>query len=429
MNALNAFLDQLKNKAYLLAALFLIALGSGKIYYSNGQIISGDGIYYYAQARSLIVDMDWSFANEMELYQADHKRRKIHNHPETERVINKYPIGSALLWLPFLFLAYWIGLFLQFAGAMNEVTGYGLVDQFFLLIASIFYFLCSARLLYLIIREIFPQWKIPEYLGIGFLSLTTALYYTAIEPAMSHIPSLFSISLFLYLSFQTMRKEQSQPIAFLYGASAALMILVRNQNVFFLILPLYFLLINRRYQWRQLFLSVLGGIVFLAPQFIYWKIIYNEWILYSYQGERFAYLDQPKFFEVLFSPISGLISWHPVHLFSALGLIVTAFLGKSYTRLFLLLLMIQLYLYGSWECWWLGDSFGYRGLANGLPVLFVGFAWFYQEAERRNYKFSFGLIGLFLFLWNIYLMVMYAAGKIAHAGPLSFSDLFGWWSS
>lgn len=429
---MNVFLSAPRQRAkrvYLLTALFLMTLGMGKIYFSKAQLISGDGIYYYAQVRSLIKDLDWDFANDLKLYQPDHAPRKMHTHPETGRVINKYPVGSSLLWIPFLLLAHLISFSLQFLGVPMNVSGYGLLDQIFLLIASIFYFLLSAHLLYLTARKIFSDWIIPRFLSLAFLVLTTALYYAAVEPSMSHIPSLFSVSVFLYFSIVSIREKPNLLSALLYGASAALMILVRNQNIFFLILPLFCLLKQHHYRWKHFFLSVTGGMIVLAPQFVYWKIIYDEWILYSYQGESFTYLTQPKFIEVLFSPVSGLVTWHPVHMFSITGLVAAAYYGRSYMRIFLLLLLIQLFLYASWECWWLGDSFGYRGLANAIPLLFPGFVWVYHQAEKLEYQKQFYSIWTLLFLWNTYLLALYASGKIAHAGPLTLTDLFGWWTS
>ncbi|HKK87594.1 MAG TPA: hypothetical protein VJ917_02010 [Saprospiraceae bacterium] len=428
MNVILSIPRQLVKRGYLLTALFLMMLGIGKIHFSKAQLISGDGIYYYAQVRSLIKDLDWNFSNDLKMYQPDHAPRKIHTHPETGRVINKYPVGSSLLWLPFLLMAHIISFSLHIMGITMDVSGYGLLDQVLLLIGSIFYFLFSAHLLSLTARMIFPDWKIPRFLGLAFLMLTTALYYTAVEPSMSHIPSLFSVSVFLYLSILSIREKPNLWIALLYGASAALMILVRNQNVFFLILPLFCLLNKDHYRWKHFFLSVLGGIIVLTPQFVYWKVIYNEWILYSYQGESFAYLAQPKFIEVLFSPVSGLVTWHPVHIFSITGLAAIAFSGRPYMRVFLILLLIQLFLYASWECWWLGDSFGYRGLANALPLLFPGFVWVYHQAQKLDYLKQFYSIWTLLFLWNIYLLALYASGKIAHAGPLKWKDLFGWWT-
>jgi hypothetical protein len=241
----------------------------------------------------------------------------------------------------------------------------------------------------LTVKSLYPRWQIPPKIGLWFLLMTTALYYTAVEPSMSHIPSLFSVSLFLFLSFRCIQGPTSNLRAFLYGASAALMIMVRNQNVFFLLVPLIYLLNKPHYSWKQFFYSSLGGLVTLTPQFVYWHTIFNDWILYSYQGESFDYWSRPKLIEVLFSPISGLVTWHPVHVFSITGLFATVFNHRTYSITFLLILVIQLYLFASWECWWLGDSFGYRGLANVLPLLFIGFVWVYKSTRNKEQRLLF----------------------------------------
>ncbi|MEI8007813.1 MAG: hypothetical protein WCI48_16515, partial [Bacteroidota bacterium] len=55
------------------------------------------------------------------------------------------------------------------------------------------------------------------------------------------------------------------------------------------------------------------------PQMIYWHLVTGLWYTYSYGyapsgPERFLYLSNPKIFEVLAGPVSGLYTYAPVFL-------------------------------------------------------------------------------------------------------------------
>lgn len=397
----------------------LLILGLGKIYFSKDKIITGDGRFYFAQVRSVLFDYDLDFENDLEMYDPFNKNSKtLRKNVKTGMVENKYPIGSALLWSPFILLAKLIS---------SDHTGYGYIYQFMLLLASICYFMASTILIQKWLNQALKVDIAYVYIFL-YTSATTAFYYSFAEPSMSHIPSLFTVSLYLYVSSKFFGKHKKLRASLLIGFAAALMILTRNQNALFLIFSLADFVHsfdrNRRNSIQWAFLSAGICILFLVPQFYYWKIIYGEYLLYSYKGESFKYLNSPKFAEVLFSRVSGLIYWHPIHLISVIGLITILFKKINLLNVLIFLsFILQLYIFSSWECWWLGDSFGYRGLANCIPLLAYGFfAFWYALNNSLNIQLIFGILIVAVF-FNLILSLLYAAGLIPHNEPFYYSDL------
>ena len=67
-------------------------------------------------------------------------------------------------------------------------------------------------------------------------SATNLIYYFIREPSMSHVLSMFAVSLFLYLNLRDFGKKT--PSTFIFsGLAAGLMILIRYQNALFMIVP------------------------------------------------------------------------------------------------------------------------------------------------------------------------------------------------
>ena len=80
----------------------------------------------------------------------------------------------------------------------------------------------------------------------------------------------------------------------------------------------------------NLLLSLLFFLLPILPQLLYWKLYGGQWIVYSYDKERFFFND-PKILEVLFSYRNGLLVYSPIIIFSLIGLV---FLFKKNKSLF-----------------------------------------------------------------------------------------------
>lgn len=400
-----------------------------KLYLSQNRLISGDGRYYYAQIRSPIYDGDLDFYNDLVLYnpnQADITKERIH--PETGKIIIKYPIGNALLFSPAVISAKLLVHLLNTFGASIKQDGYAPLNQFFIGLFSSFYLLLAMMFIYRLIFLFTPFQKLAALLVLIGILASPAVYYATMEASMSHISSLLGVSAYLYFSLSAYgrRKNCIQQIAIV--SSAALMILSRNQNLGFLVISIFevfHFLKKGNYAPLKNYLSMtLGGLLLLIPQFLYWQILYGQPIVYSYGGESFSNWYFPKIFSVLFSRISGLFFWHPYLLLGLGGIFMMIRDKKPFSEMLLLVFLIQVYINASWGCWWLGDAFGYRGLINTLPVLITGIAYLFHRIKDASQAFILISVGIFFIVLNHLLIFEYSAGWIEHHGPLYYTELF-----
>ncbi len=414
--------------ALLLIFLYLAAMGYTKLVLSQNRLITGDGRYYYAQMRSVIYDGDIDFENDLRMFNPNNKDlSKDQIHPETGKTIIKYPIGNALLFSPVVIATKFLNEILNALGFNITNNGYSATSQFFLCLLSAFYLMLAGFLIYRLLLLFNRSIPLPRLLVvIAFLS-SAALYYATMEPSMSHISSLLSVSAYLYFSFANYGKKKKGGQIILISVSAALMILSRNQNITFLLVSLVefiHLVQKKNYTALMDFLKMsVIGLIMLIPQFIYWKIIFGDYIVYSYGGESFSHYAKPKIFSVLFSRKAGLFFWNPFLLAGLIGSIMMVFERKKHALLLLVLFFIQVYINSSWGCWWLGDAFGYRGLINCMPILVLGMAHLFMKLETPVQKSLFIGLGAFFILVNHLLIFQYCAGWIPHHGPLYYSDV------
>lgn len=107
-----------ERKYLLLIFLFLISLFTIR-FIVVGYGVGGDGIGYYAYLPSLIIDHDLNFENQYlsspwinssnKFMDKNTMMKQLHDQllerTSTEYIPNTFPIGSAILWLPFFILS------------------------------------------------------------------------------------------------------------------------------------------------------------------------------------------------------------------------------------------------------------------------------------------------------------------------------------
>ena len=118
--------------------LLLVAAQATRIA-ATGSLMSGDAVYHFAHLHSLVIDRDLDAVNEVRYFRDGAKspftgRPKLDNrtsrNQHTGEVVNKYPLGVALLTLPAYVLVYLVSSMLAAAGVGADVSGYGWTYQF-----------------------------------------------------------------------------------------------------------------------------------------------------------------------------------------------------------------------------------------------------------------------------------------------------------
>ena len=239
----------------------------------------------------------------------------------------KFPMGTALCELVF-FLA---GHLLTLMFAPRAASGYGGFYEYAVGFAGIFYFTVGMVLLFLTLKQLFSE-KTAAKTGILLVLGTPLVLYGTKYASFSHIYTFAAGSLLLYLTVrietQTTEKRKTHIRAFLIGAAAGLLFLIRNVNAVFLLIYLLYDFgddknfkahIKSIFSKDRLPYHLSGGLVLVLPQLLYWKKVTGSFLLNTYAEESFSYLLRPKFYEVLFSDAKGYFIFTPLMILGILG--------------------------------------------------------------------------------------------------------------
>lgn len=226
------------------------------------------------------------------------------------------------------------------------------------------------------------------------LFLGTNLFYYAIdESGMSHIYSfaLFCNGLFL-LQHTNYLQSGSRGNILLTGIISGLIVVVRPTNIIFLLS--YFFLdcnsktdltlrVKRLLQPVKLLTVVLGFLLAVTPQLLYWKYAFGSVFSYTYGNEGFNWL-HPMLAETWFAPRCGLF------LYTLLWIIIVAWLiwmirQKMMNGIFLAgLFLVISYFFSSWYDWGFGCALGGRSYVEYLSVMSIPLASLFEKIEGEN---------------------------------------------
>ena len=370
LNIENILLKTGKAGRYIIYLLVITSLGYGisTKKYRSGDIIQWDVVSYYAYLPAIFIYKDLSFDFVKDL--PDDFEGTIWPIPMSNGIHTlKYSIGTAIMILPFFIVAH---IYSSLAGI--EANGYTWPYHFFILVAAIFYLLAGLLYLRKVLLNYFSENIVVASLVILALG-TNLLYYSTIDPGMSHIYSFFLFSAFLF-HFTSFYQKEKWIDALSIGMFSALIVIVRPSNIFIF---LFFLLYRGSYGlkdwfnflWRnrsKLVVILLIGLALSFLQFSYWKYSTGNWLYDSYGEERFYFL-KPHLIDGVFSYRKGWLVYTPL---MTLALIGFFFLRKKVPKLFypiLVFTVLNIYIVFSWWCWWYGGGFGTRPLVESYALL------------------------------------------------------------
>ena len=400
--------------------LFVLAYVTAHVWFPKppGRVIDGDALTHYAWLRSVVFDGDISFSNDYRLLTDEFAEDSEELTPlATGLVPNKAPPGSAVLWAPlFLAVAAIVGA-LNLIGAQIPFDGLALPFKLSAGVAGIAYATAGAWLCYDLARRVYGPtaafWAtLTLWLG-GSL-----LYYSLVSPTYSHAMSLFAVALFTYVWYRTRGRHDLRRFALL-GALAGVAGLVRSQDLIILIIPGIELLDGiRERRWSpaaasgKLAVLCLACAVLLSPQLWAWQVIYGSWVLNPHglnphgQGVTFRWAE-PAVLQTLFSTRQGLISWTPIVLFAAVGLLWLFRRDRLLAWSAVVTLLVALYVNASIVRWWAGAGFGGRRFVSYLPFLVVGLSAFLATRPMASRPGLVRIACLFLIGSNVLFLLQY----------------------
>lgn len=411
----------------------VIVIGFCSIPAVTPRLYASDEIQYFAYLRSLWFDQDLSFDNEYRYFYDrgiatayGFEETFLELQTETGRRINFATIGPAILWMPFYAIADGTTRMMKAAGSSVAADGYSRPYLTAIAFGSAFFGFLAVCLSISAARRL---------LGRGFLAGlavwfgTPLLFYMYLAPGMAHASSAFAVALFLSVWLKV-REDWSAGGLMSLGATAALMTMVREQDVFFVLGPAVDYTWSFVAAWnagnrgraseliRRLLYGTAMAITCYLPQVAAYLTLNGRIGPSPYVEDKMAWLS-PYAASVLLSTEHGLVAWTPLVVAGLVGIGVlctkrlpdTSF--KELQRIGLCLFVMfaaQVYISGSVDSWTVAGAFGQRRFVGVTIILVIGLATLIRvTAEHWSRVMTFALVTLCIW-WNLGLMVQFGAG-------------------
>lgn len=329
--------------------------------------VPGDGWGYYQYIASLFgshrfAQMPWT------------------HHLDGDHFLSMFTCGVAYLQLPWALLGHllaWV--------TGSPMDGYSAPYVVSLFIGLGVYMGLAANLLFRTLRMRFPT-HLALAVPLLLLAGTNLYYYASREPAMSHAYMYLVFSVLVHLVERNLAGPSPWRTAGIL-ITCSLAVLIRQLHVVIVLYPLLHgahdrTAVTERLRWLTQRPGVVLAGAFVAvllwvPQSFYWHAVTGKWFVftYGYKGEHFDHMTDPHFGGVLWSVRNGWLVYSPLVLLGLVGLFLQARHKVHGARTTLLILVLVLYGYAAWWCWWLGGAYGHRGFVEYLTLLAAPMAW------------------------------------------------------
>jgi hypothetical protein len=349
-------------------------------------VIRADGAGYYSYLPAYLIQHDPTFTQFVahDLHGFDLPSIGLSLQPNTGNYLEKYPIGEALMLLPFFLVGHLLAMV-----AGQPADGYSRIEEVAAGFGGLVYMVLGLLVLSQSLRRYFsPLVTAATMVSIVFGS--NLFHYGTFDSMFSHTFSFFLVALLIVLVHRFYERDGPAGTAVLIGLVMGMNVLVRPANVIFGFLIILFGITS----WRQVadrvrfflrrsgrLLIILGGMLLLfVPQMIVWHIATGHWLVYSYGSERFNFAT-PRITDVLFRLYyHGFLPWAPIMILALLGIPLMWRHARPMLVATVVIFVIHLYIVASWSTWFFGGGFGHRAFIDEFPLLAFGLASLYASA-------------------------------------------------
>lgn len=404
--------------------------------------VRGDGVGYYAFARSLLIEHDLNFKKDwmngnlsFRMGRTDSKGHILAGeYTRTGHLDNHFSVGPAILWSPFLIAAHIGVLTADRMGANVPADGFSRPYTIAMAFATALYGFLALWISFQLARKYFPE-RSAFLATIGIWFATSLPVYMYFNPSWSHAQSAFTVALFVWYWDKTRKTRTLKQWAIL-GAIGGLMMDVYYVTAILFLLPAFetlglYAIASRGSGAQSRLGGVAGGLAFIAataasflPTLITKKIIYGAYFDFGYRVHW--YWNSPALGSVAFSSDHGLFSWTPLLILAVAGLFALWRRDRTLSLLLLAVFAVYLFTIGCYSDWDGLSSFGSRFFVS-LTVLFVvGLAAFFDWLsrawnERRATTLATAITAVFI-VWNMGLIFQWGTHLIPARGPISWRD-------
>ncbi len=418
-----------------LAAIFLFTLPLCNPW------VRGDGVGYYAFARSILIEhrldftKDWLHANQsFRLARIDSQGHlKADQYTVTGQLDNHFSVGPAILWSPFLIIAHGGVLLYDHLGGEIAADGFSKPYLWAMALGTALYGFLAVLISFSLARRFVPEgWAFLAAVGIWFGSpLPVYMYF---NPSWSHAQAAFTVALFLWYWIRT-RAGRVWWQWIILGAMGGLMLNVYYVSGVLLLLPLMESIGAYWNRWRATagvkpaLQILLGNILFAAvlvaaflPTLVTKHIIYGSYLSSGYQHHW--NWNSPAFFKVCFSADHGLFSWNPILILAAAGLACLRKYDRFVSLCSIVVVILFLWVIGCYSDWDGISSFGNRFFVPLASLFVLGLAaffdWFARAWQERRAAICAATATCILILWNFGLIFQWGMHWIPERGPISW---------
>jgi hypothetical protein len=305
---------------------------------------------------------------------------------ENGKSISLVTAGVAILELPFFFLGHWWANLFGY-----NLDGYSPPYAVANMLCSGVYAGAGCVFAFRLARRYSDE--VSAALAVVLLfGATNMFYYTAYEPGYSHVYSFFLIAWVCWSGLRVMDGAGGGSVlAFVFGAS--MLVLVRQLNGFALLFPVLVAVGSpgglRAFMRRilaQRMALVVALVLALVPwvlQMMYWHLITGDLFTFAYgkKGEHFEW-DKMVPGMVLFSERNGWLVYSPLLIPVLVTMLTHGWRRERVALVITLIVLCTVLVYSAWWCWWLGSSFGARGMVDHYALLAIPMAWMVRAARR-----------------------------------------------
>jgi hypothetical protein len=412
----------------------------------TARLYSSDEVEYFSYLRSLWFDRDVSFENEYQYFydhriaqSADFHRTFLELETATGRRINYGTMGCAILWSPFYAVADVTTRLLRAGGRDIAADGYSRPYVSAVAYGSAFYGFAAIVLSIAAARRVVGPGALSS--GVAVWLGTPILFYMYIAPPFSHACSAFAVALFVTVWLRVRDWPVGGTVAL--GLAAALMAMVREQDIFFAFAPLLDLALtlvkgtgDRRQETgdrRRIALAAVAGCAAFAigylPQLLAYKAL-NGQFRPSPLVTRKMYWSAPHALQVLADPQHGFFFWTPLAVLAVIGLLMLAGLKASTTDVasvvpafrpadtrrigacLLLMLALQVFISGAVESWTVAGAFGQRRFVAVTILLVIGLAALRAAIQAPPARVAMNVVVALCVWWNVALMAEFGTSMM-----------------
>ena len=430
-----------RRERLLLTLLFIASLPA-----VTARLYSSDEVQYFSYLRSLWFDGDVSFDNEYRYFYDHHIAQTpdffetflVRTEAATGRRINYGTMGCAILWSPFYAVAHVTVRARQAAGRDIAADGYSQPYVSAVAYGSACYGFLAIVLSIVAARRLVGSHALSSGLIVWIGS--PILFYSYIAPPFSHACSAFAVALFVTVWLQV-RPRWSAGGAAALGLAAALMAMVREQDVFFALgavadFGLTVARSGRATDWkRALRAAVAGGSAFVAgylPQLLAYLALNGRPGPSPLVGRKMSWY-APHALQVLADTEHGFLFWTPLAALALVGLVLMT-LGAGRRRnaaiaapaaidtpasdagrigaCLLLMVALQVYISGAVESWTVAGAFGQRRFVALTIFLVIGIAALRAAIRRRPARVALNAAMAICVWWNVALMAAFGTGMM-----------------